>query len=195
MIIGLTTNKTKSFSKCLNPWRAELSMWLLGQPERGRGRTKNLIGDLLGPPGPNWRVCFSRGGCCVSFFFGYYVFRWIRVYFSFWSFRWKPSNQDHVRIHDWVEVAVQRFPSNDIKGHSHSPAYWRPAASPGLVRLSLTHTPRAARWKLTFLGQVDSPYFLMTLCTMVMWPQPRFCSLGTSRHSWRSGWLRQNVCY
>jgi len=130
------------------------------------------------------------------FFFGYYVFRWIRVYFSFWSFRLKPSNQDHVRIHDWVEVAVQRFPSNDIKGHSHSPAYWRPAAtSPGLVRLSLTHTLRAARWKLTFLGQVDSPYFLMTLCTMVMWPQPRFCSLGTSRHSWRSGWLRQNVCY
>jgi len=51
------------------------------QPKLGRGRTKNLIGDLFSPPG---LVSVSAG--VVDHFFNfpgtmYYVFRWIRVNF------------------------------------------------------------------------------------------------------------------
>jgi len=57
---------------------------LQGQPKLGRGRTKNLIGDLfISPPG---LVSVSAGVVDHFLIFRvlctmYYVFRWIRVNF------------------------------------------------------------------------------------------------------------------
>jgi len=53
------------------------------QPKLGRGRTKNLIGDLFSPPG---LVSVSAGVVDHFLIFRvlctmYYVFRWIRVNF------------------------------------------------------------------------------------------------------------------